>query len=269
MIKMIILNEEQFGKFTSNSRVLENSYVYLISRDLKPIDGEDGKLLGNDSLATLCPSEALYGQLIDGSINNKTFAKKYIKELKSYENKFLMYTIMRAFNEKQFLPIFICSDAEWETKYLKIFASYITKVFGIKPIKASKYRKTVSAIYKKTKKVNKRRKKVFRKMLVDYIRDNAQLSMDGIELLESLDKAFAIDRIAILINQSDITDKSISKKSVIKAIQLYASCNKKSAKLVKSVMKKLKVSKKINRWSGQIAYEVALTIYSEIHSSDK
>jgi len=265
---MISLAKSQFEEFNVNDKVLENSYVYLISRDLKIDTDENTSVVNNDGLRSLCPSEELYKQFKSGAINKKSFKRSYIKQLKTYENKFLIYTIIRAFNEKQFLPIFVCSDEEWETGYLKILTKYINKNFGLSLLKAKKYNKIVKGLWKKSKKAkgkDKRRNKAFRKLLVDYIKDATQLSIEGLELLERLERKFAIDRIAILINQSNDPMEEVSKKSIIKSIEMFAETDKKAAKLVKSAIKELDISRKSSRWSKEKAIRLALCVYKNLH----
>lgn len=262
---MLLLNETQFAKLSEgNPLALENTYIYLLSRALQ-LGDEDST--GN-SVAALMPSEDLLSSFANKNINKKKFKKEYFKEIKTYENMFMIYTIVRSIKEKSYLPVFVCSDDEFDTGYMKVFAEFLNKEFGLQAIKLKKYVKSIKEMWKDTKslKKKKKRRKAFLQDLKSTAKKVVSISKEGLSTLDKLDKQYAIDRIAILINQSDDVMTDVPKKSIVKSITTYAELNKKAAKKVKEGIKELDLSKKSERWSKKDAVSLALNIYNQIHN---
>jgi hypothetical protein len=267
---MLVLSQGKFDDLVEkNERVLANAYVYTLSSKLQLKDGDGENIGDNKLLLTLVPSDELVKSLISGDISKRQFKKDYKKSLKSYQNQFLLYMIARSFNEKKYLPIFVTSEEEAELGFTKIFAAVLKDKFGMKQIKPKEYMKAVKDASKEAKKAKKKKRaKVLERFLKDVIKDNLQMSLDGLEELKKLEQKFAIDRVAILINQSNDPMEEISKKDVAKALDLFAQGGKKAKKLVKEAVKELGLSKKPDRWGKKDIIKLVLAIYDEIHSDD-
>lgn len=257
---MLIFNESKFGNFNGDDgRAFVNAFVYLLSDNLE-LQESGNMLVGTQKLLELRPSKDLLERYKKCEIKKGEFKKAYFKELKQEEQEFLLYTIVRSITEKHYIPMFITSDEDWETGFPQILAKFIKKRFGLKLLNAKKYSKELKALYKEAKAEHgkgKARRKAYKKMVRSFIKDNVQLSMDGLERLEKMEKKFALTRIIILLNQSDDAADEISKKAIIKAINLYASSNKSTAKHVKRAVKELGISKKSDRWSRRDAIMLA------------
>ena len=264
---MIIFNESKFAKFCEDARTLEHAFVYMMSKGLE-LQEEGNTLLGNDKLLSLRPSSELLDKLKSGELSKDRFKKAYFKELSSNESRFIIYTIVRSLNEKKYLPIFVCSDEEWELGFIKVFAKFMKKKFGLKLVDTKAYGKEIKALWKAAKKENKKGKvkKAFKKAVKDYIKDQVQCSFKGIEEIEEMEKEFSIDRIVILLNQTDDDSDEISKKTIIKSIETFADFNKKAKKLIKAAVSELAISKKSDRWSRKDAVNLAVQVYNAIHS---
>jgi uncharacterized protein YeaO (DUF488 family) len=267
---MITISESSFGKLAEkHGRALANSFLYLLSKNLK-VTSDDDSVIQHQSLTTLAPSADLVARFVNGDINKKKFRKLYKKELKSDDNRFLIYTIVRSINEQHYMPFFIVNDDDYELGFLKVFADYIKDEFGLTTVKPKKYAAEVEQLWKDAKKEfskKKKREKAFKKAVKSAVKDNVQVSFDGVKKLEKLDKEFSIHRIALLLNVSDDSDE-VSKKTIITAIKAFADFNKKSAKLLKRTIDALDVSKKSDRWSRKDAVNIAMTIYKSITDTD-
>lgn len=265
---MLFLNEGKFASISSESgRVFTNAFVYILSESLE-LKGDGGILEGNEKLLTLRPSDELMGRFTSGDISKSKFRKLYFEELSSQENQFLLYTIVRSFQERKYLPVFICSDEDWETGFMKMLGKYMTKKFGMKPIDRKEYAKEIKAAWKDAKKGNKKKKAVrkeFKRSVRSIIKDHVQLSIEGLEKLQDMEKKFSIHRIVILLNQAGNEEDQISRKSIVKAIELFSSRNKKSRKLVKACIEELGISKKSDRWGRKDAINMVIKLYNSLN----
>lgn len=269
---MIIVNESKFNKLAEDgSRALENTFVYLMSPELKlTIKDDDGDevVVGNDTLSALRPSAELLATVTGDDVSKKAkknFAKKYRKELKEGEKEFFVYTIIRGLNEGKYIPVLVVTDEEWETGFLQALADYFEGKFGIKQIKLKEYLSSVKDNWKSTKGESKRNKK-FKSYMQDYAKENVSLSFDGAKELENLEGKHAITRIVLYISQCEDMNE-VSKKSVMKAIELYERHSEKAAKRVKKAIKASEVSKKRERWGKPDMIKVAHKIYDMINDS--
>lgn len=258
---MLVLNQSGLNKIMEKGqRALANAYVYVLSHEVE-LEG------GNDNFVSLFPSKEEIEAVVNGDIDKKTFLKEYKKSLKSYQNKFLLYTIARSFNEKKYMPIFVCSDAEYELGYMKVLEKVLKKSYGMKAIKVKDYLKAVKIVSKEIKK-NKikksKRDKAMEKGLRDFVKDNCQINIKGLEKLEAADQEFAIDRVALLINQSDNAMEEIGKKAIAQSIESFGK-TKKGKKLIKTYIDELDLSKKRDRWSKKDMINLVLAIYNDIH----
>lgn len=269
---MIIVNQSKFDQFNENDgRALENTYMFIVSRKLTSpqVEGSEEAANNNDVVMSLCPSQELLAQLESGEIGKKKFKKAYKKELKSHESRFFIYTIVRSIKEKHIIPIFVCSDDEWDLGYLKVFAGILNDQFGLETLKIKDYLKAVKGLWKEVKNETKKegkRRKLFREKLEDYAKDNAAISFDGLKNYEKLEQEFAVDRVALLIGQSDDPTAEIKTKEALKALAMYEQHSKKAAKRVKKAINELNLSKKRDRWGRKDAINVILQVYNLIHA---
>jgi hypothetical protein len=258
---MLVLNQSQFNKvLEKGEKALLNAYVYILSHD---VENEDG--VGNDNFVSLFPSKEQVEAVVSGDLDKKTFLKQYKKSLKSYQNRFLLYTIARSFNEKKYMPIFVSSDAEYELGYMKVLSKFLQKEFGMKQVKVKEWLKAVKVVTKEAKGVKKnKREKAMAKGLRDFVKDTSQISLKGLEKLEAADQEFAIDRIALVINQSEDVMDEIKKQAIADSIDAFSK-TKKGKKLVKKHAEELDLSKKRERWSKKDMINLVLAIYNDIH----
>jgi hypothetical protein len=268
---MIIVNESKFEKLAADgSRPLENTFVYLMSPELKLTmkDGDDEVVIGNDTLSALRPSAELLATVTGDNVSKKAkkkFAKAYAKELKQSEKEFFVYTIIRGLNEGTYIPVLVVSDEEWKTGFLQALAEYFKDTFGVKRIKLGDYLKSVKDNWKSTKGESKRNKK-FKSYMQDYAKENVSLSFDGVKALDKLEGKHAITRIVLYIGQCDDLNE-VKKGSVVKAIGLYENHSEKAAKRVKKAIAAADVSKKRDRWSKEDAINVAHKVYDMINDT--
>jgi len=265
---MIIVNESSFTKLSDDSKSLRNSFIYILSPQLTlQKDGDDEEeIRSNDKLSYLRPSQELLDKLASGEINKKKFKKAYIKQLKEPENEFYIYTIIRSLNEDRYMPIFVVNDEDWDIGFVKVLANYLEERFGIKQLKVKGYLSEVKQAWKTAKKTSskgKKREKEFNAQIKGYLRDNVNLSFEGIKALEELDKKYAIHRMAVKINNSKPGD--IKRKDIAKGIKLYQEYSKKSAKRVKRAIDALGISKKPDRWSKDDGVGLVAYLYEDIH----
>ena len=264
---MLFLSQSQFEKLIEKGgkKALANAYVIVLSHENITIDDEE---LGSNEFVTLVPAKESIEAVVNGDLDKKEFLKEYKKSLRTYQNRFLAYTIARSFNESKYLPIFVCSDSEFELGYIKVLKKYLEKSFGMKSIKLKQYLKAVKTVSKEVKGLKKsKRNKAFIKGMRNFVKDTCQISLEGLEKLEKEDRKFAIDRIVLLINQSEDPMETVSKKAVIQSISAFAE-TKKGKKLVKRNIKLLDLSKKSDRWSRSEAFRLAQAIYNELHGID-
>jgi hypothetical protein len=261
---MLVLNQSKFNKILEKGdKALVNAYVYILSHNM---DNEDG--IGNDNFVSLFPTKEQIEAVVTGDISKKSFLKDYAKSLNSYQNKFLLYTIARSFNEKKYMPIFVCTNEEFELGYMKVLKKFLKKEFGMKAVDVKQYLKAIKTVYKEVKKVKKsKREKAMIKGMRDFVKDNCQINIKGLEKLEDADQKFAIDRVAMLINQSDDVMEDVNKKAITESINAFAK-TKKGKKLIKKHVHELDLSKKQDRWSKKDMINLVLAIYNDIHDID-
>jgi len=260
---MLVINQSQFAKIMEKGeKALANAYVYVLSNELNLED-----VSGDNNFTTLFPPQDQINAVVTGDASKKDFLKEYKASLKTYQNEFLLYTIARSFNEKKYMPIFVCTDEEFELGYMQVFAKHMKKKFGMKTIKVKQYLKAVKIVSKeiKGKKVKKsKRGKAMVKGLRDFVKDTCQINIKGLEKLEAADQKFAIDRIALLINQSEDVMEDVKKEAIVKSIDAFSK-GKKGKKLVKKHASELDLSKKRDRWSKKDMIRLVLAIYNDIH----
>jgi len=265
---MLFVNETQFAKIMEKGdKALANAYVYVLSNDSRLGEGD------NNFKSLVPPSEKIKA-VVNGDLSQDQFLDDYKESLKTYENSFILYSIARAFNERKFMPIFVCTDEEYELGYMKVLRKYLSKKYGMKAIKPKQYLKAIKVVSKEVKQLKKegvkrsKREKAFIKGMRDFVRDVCQINLKGLEKLEKADQKFAIDRIVMLINNADDPMEEISKKSVIAAINSFAQ-SKKGKKMVKRHVKEIGISKKQDRWSRKDAIALVMSIYNEIHNIEE
>jgi hypothetical protein len=258
---MLIINQSKFDKILEKGdKALANAYVYILSNSMENDDN-----VGNDGFVSLFPTKEQIEAVVSGDVSKKAFLKAYKKSLKSYQNRFLLYTIVRSSNEKKFLPIFVTTDAEWELGFMKVLGKFLKKEYGMKATDVKSYLKAVKIVSKEVKGVKKsKREKALIKGLRDFVKDTCQINIKGLEKLEKADQEFAIDRVALLINQSDNVMDDVEKKAIIKSIEAFSK-SKKGEKLVKRHAKELDLGKKRDRWSKKDMVNLVLAIYHDIH----
>jgi len=265
---MLFLNETKFASFCGeNGRTLTNAFIYVLSKSLD-LEETGDTLVGNEKLLTLRPSDELLKKYANNECSKSGFRKAYIEELSTQENRFILYTIVRSFNEKKYLPVFVCSDEDWELGFMKILAKYFVKKFGMKAVDRKAYQKEIKSLWKDAKRGNKKNKaarKDFKRIIRSYIKDQVQLSFEGLERLEKMEKEFSIYRMVILLNQSGDEAGEIKKKKIVEAIELFGTYKKKSKKIIKRCVDELGVSKKSDRWSRKDAINMVIKIYNTLN----
>lgn len=262
---MLFLSQSRFEQLLKKggNKALANAYVISLSHENMQIGDDE---VGDSNFRSLIPSKDDMEAVINGDMDKRTFLRNYKDSLKSYQNRFLTYTIARSFNERRYLPIFVCSDTEYELGFMKVLKKFLEKSYRMRTIKLKQYLKAIKIVSKDTKK-SKKRKKAFIKGMRDFVKDTCQIDIKGLEKLELADRKFAIDRIALLINQSEDPMSEISKKAVLQSINSFAQ-TKKGKKLIKRHVKTLGISKKSERWSKKDAFNLVLSIYNDIHDLD-
>lgn len=248
------------------------------------------------NMSALLPPADLLMAYNNGNIGKKKFAKKYIKFL-SEENSTAentIFTIAKSLSKNNNLCI-TCTDDEYNIGYTKILAQYIADTFGFECYKYGDAKESIESVYetldlgKKDKKLihsdesdlsNKKIKK--RAKLIKMINKElaGDMSQEGAEYYESLDKKYALDQVVCRLGVDEVISfnkkgelesiniDNLSKSgAIIAAINAVADSDKSLKKIIKRVAESHDVSikpKKLKKLDKKSLVSLAVEMYSEL-----
>lgn len=265
--------------------------IVAISND-KDFDSDSNNGIFN--MTELCPPADLFISYNNGELSKKKFLKKYRKyiEQKNTTIEYTIFTLGMALANKSNICL-TANEKEYRIGYVKVLADYLGELFGVEvkdldnvnndiKMELESFSKKERKIIKKDSEELSKKQKKFKEKIIKTISKTIRddMSEDGRETFEKMDRKFAIEQLAMVLIKNecvkidkktnsfkDIDSEKIGNiKPYIEAVFIASEESKPIKKIVKSVFEShgVKCKKKACKKLDTVAY---ITLFGEIYGN--